>query len=212
MAVRRMERLFALAEYLRSRRTGVTAEELADRFGVTVRTIYRDLDALRAAALPLLAERGRGGGFALDRAYQLPPVNFNAREAALLVVAGRWLTELRLLPFVDTLRNAIEKVQAALPERSQRELARLSESLSYTGVPGHAADPAVRAAVEQAWFEDQPLRIVYDGARGTTERTVRIEQVVMERSETLLNCLDLDKQAHRQFRLHLIRRAGPAPA
>src|SRR5881394_3768291 len=86
--MQRTERLFALAEYLRGRRTGVTAEALAERFGVTVRTIYRDLDALRAAALPLAAERGRGGGYALDRSYSLPPVNFTARQAALLVALG----------------------------------------------------------------------------------------------------------------------------
>ena len=73
--MRRTERLFALAEYLRGRRTGVTAEVLAERFGVTKRTIYRDLDTLRLAALPLAAERGRGGGYALDRSYTLPPVN-----------------------------------------------------------------------------------------------------------------------------------------
>jgi predicted DNA-binding transcriptional regulator YafY len=48
--------------------------------GVTVRTMYRDLDALREAAMPLAAERGRGGGYALDRSYSLPPVNFTARS------------------------------------------------------------------------------------------------------------------------------------
>ena len=59
-----------------SRRTGVTAEELSERFGVTLRTIYRDLASLRTAAMPIRGERGRGGGIALDRAYTLPPVNF----------------------------------------------------------------------------------------------------------------------------------------
>src|SRR5215217_5517080 len=61
--MQRTERLFALAEYLRGRRTGVTAETLAERFSVTVRTIYRDLDTLRAASMPVAAERGRGGGY-----------------------------------------------------------------------------------------------------------------------------------------------------
>ena len=210
--MRRVERLFALAEHLRARRTGITAEALAARFGVTVRTIYRDLDALRQADLPVHAERGRGGGFALDRGYHLPPVNFDAREAALLVVAGRWLTELRLLPFTDTLRAATDKVRAALPERSQRELQRLQRSLAYVGVPTRAPGPEVRAAVEQAWIESQPLRIVYRGARGVTERRVRIEQVVMERTETLLNAFDLEKQEMRQFRLHRIVEAGPCEA
>src|SRR5687767_2941350 len=112
--VRRQTRLFAIAEYLRGRRTGITAEGLAERFGVTVRTIYRDLDALRDASLPLHADRGRGGGYALDRSYSLPPVNFTAREAALLVTVGRWATELRLVPFAETLQSGIDKVRAAL--------------------------------------------------------------------------------------------------
>lgn len=205
--LRRTERLFALAEHLRARRTGVTAGALAERFGVTVRTIYRDLDALRAAALPIHAERGRGGGFALDRAYTIPPVNFSAREAALLVIAGRWITDLRLLPFADTMRAAIEKLQAALPERSQRELARFERSLVFTGIPTRSPSESVRAAVERAWFEGQPLWIAYRGARGRTERNVRIEQVVMERTETLLNCEDLELGEKRQFRLHLIEEA-----
>src|SRR4051812_46275006 len=101
--VKRTERLFAIAEYLRERRTGVTAEVLAERFGVTIRTMYRDLDALRAASMPLSAERGRGGGYALDKSYSLPPVNFTAREAALLVALGGFAVETRLLPFEETL-------------------------------------------------------------------------------------------------------------
>lgn len=118
--MRRQSRLFALTEYLRGRRTGVTAEELAERFGVTVRTIYRDLDALRDASLPLQAERGPGGGYALDRSYTLPPVNFTAREAALLSLVGRWAAEMRLIPFTDTLGGAVDKASAngAAPARS----------------------------------------------------------------------------------------------
>src|SRR5204863_7656141 len=99
--IRRTRPLLARAARPRARRTGVPAEALADRFGVTVRTIYRDLDTLRAASLPLAAERGRGGGYALDKSYSLPPVNFTAREAALLVALGRFATEMRLLPFTD---------------------------------------------------------------------------------------------------------------
>src|SRR5213082_1498401 len=104
--MRRQERLFAIAEHLRGRRTGVTAEGLAERFGVTVRTIYRDLDSLRAAELPVQADRGRGGGYALDRNYSLPPVNFTAREAALLVALARLATEQRLVPFPKAIENA----------------------------------------------------------------------------------------------------------
>jgi predicted DNA-binding transcriptional regulator YafY len=205
--VRRTERLFAIAEVLRARRTGITAEALADRFGVAVRTIYRDLDSLRGAALALIGERGRGGGLALDSTYSLPPVNFTAREAAILVAAGRWLERARLIPFYDTLRSAIDKVQGALPVARQREVARLSETLSWIGVPARAPSPEVRAVVEQAWLLQAPMHIEYDGARGPTRRTVRVEAVIMERTMTLLNCHDLDIDEPRQFQLDKIRRA-----
>src|SRR5215831_4678027 len=133
--MQRTERLFALAEYLRGRRTGVTAETLAERFEVTVRTIYRDLDALRSAAMPVAAERGRGGGYALDKSYALPPVNFTAREAALLIAMGRYAIDMRLLPFTDTLASGLDKVRAALSVSAQRELLTRMRELTFLGVP-----------------------------------------------------------------------------
>ena len=207
--MRRAERLFALAEALRARRSGVTGEQLAERFGVSVRTIYRDLDSLKDASLPIHADRGRGGGYALDRNYALPPVNFTAREAAVLSVAGRFLDELRVLPFTATLASALDKVRAALTPSVRGEVDRLSGTLSFVGVPARSPSPAVRRAVEDAWFEHRPLRIRYEGAVDVTERTVRIVSVVMERTETLLNCEDSRRGERRQFRLHRILRATP---
>jgi predicted DNA-binding transcriptional regulator YafY len=206
--MKRTERLFAIAEYLRGRRTGVTAELLAERFGVTVRTVYRDLDALRAASMPLSAERGRGGGYALDKSYSLPPVNFTAREAALLVALGRFAVETRLLPFEETLQRALDKVRAALSTSAQRELVGRLRELAFVGVPALPIPKAVRAAVERAWFEQQPLRIVYrDGSGVRTTRVVRVESVIMERTETRINALDVAKGELRQFRLDRIERA-----
>jgi predicted DNA-binding transcriptional regulator YafY len=206
--VKRKSRLFAVAEYLRGRRTGVTAAELAERFGVTLRTMYRDLDALRDASLPVTADRGRGGGFALDRAYTLPPVNFSPREAAILVALGAFATQMRILPFAETLANALDKVRAALSTSGQRELLDHMRSLQFVGVPAPKVSIDVRRAVETAWFEQRPLQIRYLGADMIeTTRTVRIRSAVMERSLTMLNCDDLDKGEPRQFRLDRIIRA-----
>jgi predicted DNA-binding transcriptional regulator YafY len=206
--MRRTERLFALAEYLRGRRTGVTAETLAERFGVTVRTIYRDLDTLRDASLPVAAERGRGGGYALDRNYSLPPVNFTAREAALIVALGRYAIEMRLLPFSGTLESGLDKVRAALSTSAQRELLARLKELTFYGVPALPSKKPVRTAVERAWFEQQPLRITYvDSNFIQTERTIRIESVVMDRHETRIDAVDLATNERRQFRLDRIERA-----
>jgi predicted DNA-binding transcriptional regulator YafY len=206
--MRRQARLFALAEYLRGRRTGVTAETLAERFGVTIRTIYRDLDALRDAALPVQADRGRGGGYALDRSYTLPPVNFTAREAALLVAIGRWATEMRLLPFADTLEGALDKVRGALTASAQRELGEQIAKLRFIGVPSAVVRPEIRRVVEQAWFEQQPLRIDYMHSNyERTSHSVLIRGVLVERTMTVLECDDLESQETRGFRLDRIERA-----
>jgi predicted DNA-binding transcriptional regulator YafY len=206
--VKRTERLFALAEYLRGRRTGVTAETLAERFEVTVRTIYRDLDALRAASLPLAAERGRGGGYALDRSYNLPPGNFTAREAALLVALGRFAVDMRLLPFTETIGGALDKVRAALSTSAQRELLTRLDELSFHGVPAIATRKEVREALERAWFERQPLRITYvDGKFIETTRDIRVEAVRMDRHETRIDAVDIDRGEHRNFRLDRIVKA-----
>lgn len=206
--MKRSARLFAIAEALRARRTGVTAEELATRFGVSVRTMYRDLDTLRDASMPLAAERGRGGGYALDRTYSLPPVNFTVREAIVLLVLGRLATELRLLPFTRTLASALDKVRGALPPSGQRQLDSRNGSLAFTGVPGHASVEAVRAAVEEAWFEGTPVALTYTRQDGSTgQRIVRIAQVVLERSETILNTIEEGTGEKRQLRLHRITRA-----
>ncbi len=206
--MRRTQRLFALTEYLRGRRTGVTAETLAERFNVTIRTIYRDLDALRDADLPLGAERGRGGGYALDKSYTLPPVNFTAREAALVIAIGRYALDMRLMPFGDTLRSALDKLRAALSTSAQRELLTRLDELTFLGVPGLPSDAVVRAAVERAWFENQPLSITYvDGDKLETTREIHIRCVIMDRHETRLDAEVLSTGERRHFRLDRITRA-----
>jgi predicted DNA-binding transcriptional regulator YafY len=207
--MRKKSRLFALAEALRGRRTGVTAQQLADRFGVTIRTIYRDLDALQDAGLPLRADRGRGGGYALDKAYQLPPINLTAREGALLVALGKMALDQRLLPFISSLETALDKVRGALDTSSQRELLRLVDQLQIVGVPSLPVPDDVRIAVETAWFEDRPLCLHYrkQAYDPPAKRHVRIRALVFDRQVTLLNCVDLDSGEDRQFRLERVVKA-----
>jgi predicted DNA-binding transcriptional regulator YafY len=202
---KKKSRLFALAEHLRARRTGVTAEELAEHFNVTVRTIYRDLEALRDADIPIRGERGPGGGFALDKTYNLPPVNFNAREAALLVVLGRFATEMRLLPFNATLSSALDKLRAALSTADQRELAKHTTNLLFVGIPAAPVPEPIRKTIEEAWFENKPVRVRYRHSGGIVdEHRVRIERLLLERTMTILECDDVDEHVPRRFRLNRI--------
>jgi predicted DNA-binding transcriptional regulator YafY len=200
--------MFAIAEALRARRTGVTAQQLAERFGVTLRTIYRDLEALQDAGMPIKADRGRGGGYALDKNYQLPPVNFTAREAALLVALARLAIEQRLVPFPNAVERAADKVKSALSTSAQRELLTLVGELQMIGVPSLPIPAPVRDAVETAWFESRALRIIYAKSQWQmSPRLVRIRNLVFDRAVTLLNCVDLETGNDRQFRLDRIKQA-----
>ncbi len=208
--MQRQARLLAITEYLRARKTGVTAAQLAERFGVTLRTIYRDLDTLRDAQLPLLAEQGRGGGYALDKHYALPPVNLSPREAAVLCAIGTHALEMRLVPLPEAMHRALDKVRGALSASAQRELLTLIKQLQFVGVPAHGASKAVTRAIEEAWFTQRPLELEYrTGGEELTRRVVRIESIVMERTLTLINCVDEGLQAKRQFRLDRIESATP---
>jgi predicted DNA-binding transcriptional regulator YafY len=200
----RTERLFALAEHLRGRRSGITAGELAERFNVTVRTIHRDLTSLRMADMPISSERGRGGGFSLDAHYTLPPINIAAREAAVLLMLTSYAKEMRLLPFNETLESAANKVRAALSASGQRELARKLSELAFVGVPSKPIANGVARAVERAWFEQSVLAIVYPvGEYGRARMNIKIRSFVLDRNETRLNVTN-EKGHDRQLRLDRI--------
>ena len=206
--MQRQARLLAITEFLRARKTGVTAEQLAERFGVTMRTIYRDLDTLREAALPVLAEQGRGGGYALDKHYTLPPVNLTAREAAVLCALGDHALAMRLIPFPEATRRALEKVRGVLSASAQRELLDLLKQLQFVGVPAHGASASVTRTIEEAWFTQRPLELTYRASNGElSRRRVRLESLVMERTLTLLNCVDVALGEKRQFRLDRVEKA-----
>ncbi|HLL23957.1 MAG TPA: WYL domain-containing protein, partial [Kofleriaceae bacterium] len=88
------------------------------------------------------------------------------------------------------------------------ELLTLVSELQMIGVPALPIPAAVRDAVETAWFESRALRIVYAKSQWQmSPRLVRIRNLVMDRQVTLLNCVDLETGADRQFRLDRIKQA-----
>ena len=75
-------------------------------------------------------------------------------------------------------------------------------------MPALPSEKAVRAACERAWFEQQPLRITYvDSNFIQSTRVVRIRSVIMDRTQTRIDAVDLDKGEERHFRLDRIKQA-----
>ncbi len=113
--------------HLQGRRI-VRAEDLAEHFTVSVRTIYRDLRALEEAGLPLYAEAGKG--YSLVEGYNLPPVMFTQEEANALLVGGvlaEQLTDTSLHPHIH---SALMKINAVLPQEQKEHTERLQKGTS----------------------------------------------------------------------------------
>jgi predicted DNA-binding transcriptional regulator YafY len=168
--VNRTERLYAIAEELRAAGpAGRTSGWLARRLEVSTRTVKRDIDALRQAGLPLWTQSGPGGGYVLDAAGTLPPLNITGAEAAAIAVA---LAALPALPFAVDGRSALSKVLAAMPA-AERERADDIASRLWLHLPEQPPRPAVARVLDEAVRTRHVVVLRYSGRDGeVTERAV----------------------------------------
>jgi predicted DNA-binding transcriptional regulator YafY len=145
----------------------LTAEELADEFEVSERTIYRDIDALSAAGVPVYGDRGPGGGFALLDGYQTRLTGLAADEAEAMSMIGLIgpATELGLGHAAATARK---KLFAALPASRQQSADRVADRVHFDPVDWyHAADPLPHLPlVARAVLDQQFLTMRYESWQG----------------------------------------------
>jgi predicted DNA-binding transcriptional regulator YafY len=167
--VNRTDRLYALVEELRAVAPRPrTARQLADHFEVSVRTIERDLGALMEAGVPLYARTGPGGGYALDKAHTLPPVNFTPDEAIAVAVA---LARPASSPMATALGTALRKVVAAMPEAQATLAHRLAGRIALFEAPSDVR-PAAAATLEEALLRSRVVEIGYEDRHGRVSARV----------------------------------------
>jgi len=108
---KRLSRLTAILIQLQTKRL-LTATELADKFSVSIRTIYRDIKALEQAGVPVLTEEGKG--YTLMQGYRIPPVMFTESQANALILAEQLVLQNKDASFVKDYMEAIDKIKAVL--------------------------------------------------------------------------------------------------
>jgi predicted DNA-binding transcriptional regulator YafY len=167
----RADRLLSFLLLLQTRGR-MTATALAERLEVSVRTIYRDLDALSAAGVPVYAERGASGGCVLRPGYRTDLTGLNESEVASLFgsTAGKVLHGLGLN---RGLRSALVKLEAALPAAHRSEAERVRARLYIDAAAWFESNEPVPhlAAVREAVFADRAVRLTYQ--RGDGQETTR---------------------------------------
>ncbi|MFF0529009.1 helix-turn-helix transcriptional regulator [Nocardia amikacinitolerans] len=175
----RADRLVSLVLLLRQRGR-LTASELADELEVSTRTVLRDIEALSAAGVPVYAERGRHGGFALLPGFQTELTGLNHEEALALLVAGS-RRGAQAFGLGSALASGMRKVVDALPESyrataagaAQRLLIDPETDLLARRLVTEEAPAAVVTEVRRAVFAGHKLRIHYAAVDQTPKwRTV----------------------------------------
>ncbi len=171
----------------------MTAPQLAEHFEVSVRTIYRDIDALSAAGVPVYSTPGKGGGVSLLEGYTLHRAAFTEEEQQLL------LTALRSLPG-DAGQGTAETLSKLSALFRRREPDWLQVELSRWGSAG--ADNAKFVQLKEAILSRRVLSFTYVGASGqTTRRSVLPARLVFKGRDWYLQGFCLERAAYRTFKL-----------
>ncbi|HYH18216.1 MAG TPA: YafY family protein [Azospirillum sp.] len=164
--MRRADRLFDIVQVLRKGRL-VTAAALARRLEVSERTIYRDLRDLAASGVPVEGEAGVG--YILREGYDLPPLMFTREEVEALVVGARLVRAWSGGALGGAAANALEKIEAVVPEARRRELADIR-----VYAPDYGVTAEVRAAIDALRAAANARRVVvFDYAREDGTPSVR---------------------------------------
>ena len=125
---KRLSRLTAILTQLQTKRL-LTAAELAKKFSVSIRTVYRDIKALEQSGVPVLTEEGKG--YTLMEGYRIPPVMFTENQANALIVAEQLVLNNKDASFVKDYSEAIEKIKAVLGHSIKDKANLLSERTRF---------------------------------------------------------------------------------
>lgn len=124
----RLSRLTAIITLLQTKRI-LTATEISKKFGVSIRTIYRDIRALEDAGIPIFTEEGRG--YSLVDDYRMPPVMFTEAEANALITAEQLILKNKDASFVKEYTDAVNKVKAILRSTTKDKAELLSKRIVF---------------------------------------------------------------------------------
>ncbi|CAO4155209.1 helix-turn-helix transcriptional regulator [Methylorubrum aminovorans] len=200
----RTDRLFRLLHAMRILPSPVTATRLAEETGVSLRSIYRDIDSLRAAGARIEGERGYG--YRLIEDIALPPQTFDRLEIEALVLG---LAEVRHMgdPALEKAATSVlAKVAATLPDEAEQHLLHAVSQVRRS----EARFPAIRdmETIRSACWREEALLLRYADRDGTvTERTILpLSVVYLDSKMTLLAWCRL-REAFRMFRIDRIREA-----
>ncbi|MFI8632319.1 helix-turn-helix transcriptional regulator [Microbacterium sp. NPDC077663] len=209
----RSDRLLAMLLLLQTR-SPISATELSERLEVSVRTVYRDAEALSSAGVPVYAERGRAGGIALLPGYrtQVPGLSADETRSLFVALTGAPHADLGL---GDALGSALRKVMASLPEAHRDAASLVATRVLVDPDRWGAPDPRPEHldVVQAAVLDERRLRVRYRSGGGA-ERSYALDPLGMISKAGTWYLVAAHRKTLKTFRIDRMRHAAilDAPA
>ncbi len=163
------ERLFAVIDTLRRHRSPVTAAQLAREQGVSLRTLYRDVQTLQCLGAPIDGEAGIG--YLLRPGFFLPPLMFSREELEALVLGARWVEAQADDELGEAAKNALGKIAAALPDNLRDRIE--DNGLWPIPIRKKGESVPILKLIRQAMRQEKALAMRYeDQAGNSSERNI----------------------------------------
>ncbi|MFC7386522.1 helix-turn-helix transcriptional regulator [Sphaerisporangium rhizosphaerae] len=204
-------RLLRLLSLLQSRRDWPGAS-LAERLGVSERTVRRDVDRLRELGYPVNATRGTDGGYRLGAGAAMPPLLLDDEEAVAVAVGLRTAARGAVAGIEETSVRALAKLEQVLPSRLRHRVGALQASIEAVPPdrPGPSVDPGVLTALAAACRDRERLRFDYRAHDGSAAvRTVEPHRLVSWGRRWYLVAWDVERQDWRTFRADRVEPRTP---
>lgn len=187
--------------------------ELADRLGVTDRTVRRDIDRLRELGYPVVAAMGAAGGYRLTAGSALPPLILDADEAVAVAVGLRVAAGQAIAGIEDASVRALTKLEQVLPATLRRRVRVVATAVTVRAGEGPTVDPEVLTTLAAAVTNRERLRFTYRDATGTeSRRHTEPAGVAAAGRRWYLVAYDLDRDAWRTYRADRIANPHPTGA
>ena len=200
----RLSRLVALLTLLKTKRL-LTATELAKRFSVSTRTIYRDIRTLESAGIPVVTQEGKG--YAMLDGYRLPPVMFTREEAIALLTAEKLASRLTDTNTAELSGTAMNKLRAAMRYSDRDHLETLAPHIQVLEPVSQAGRSNAYQQLVTAVTAHQVVHLSYRGAdtNDFTDRDIEPIGLYLSQHWHVVAYCRL-RQAFRDFRLDRIQR------
>ncbi|MBU5591648.1 YafY family transcriptional regulator [Clostridium sp. MSJ-4] len=187
-----------------NRKQSFTAKDLAEEFGVSIRTIQRDLKDLEDLGVPLYTELGPKGGYRLLNKKILPPIAFTENEAIAIFFAYQSLQNYASLPFDDDAISALSKFYNYLPDNTKDKIDVMRNRVLFW-VPKRDEDNPYLKFILEGVIERKILSIEYESINGVSYRDILPIGIYSHNGYWYCPAFCLNKQSYRLFRVDYIR-------